>query len=179
MPSRRYTAVLVTILFSALIIFGMAEAAIITYEATDLTDVNIGEDLWQYRYTVSEQTFSQEHGLSIYFDLGQYAQLEAIQPGAYPDWDLMTFQPDPNTLPSDGVFDALALVDSASLIDPFVVNFVWLGNDDPGAQAFEIYGLNWEILETGHTSPVPLPSTLALCLFGFCVLGWRRRMSVQ
>lgn len=178
MHSSRHTIVLIAVLFCALITIDMVEAAIITYEATDLTDVNIGEDLWQYRYSVSEHSFSQEHGLTIHFDIEQYAQLEAIQPDAYPDWDLMTFQPDPNAAPSAGLFDALALVDNASLADPFIVNFVWLGSGDPGAQLIEIYGLNFEVMESGDTAAVPLPSSMLLLLSG-CLgfLGWRRRIT--
>jgi len=55
---------------------GLANAATISYTATDLTDVNIGEDLWQYSYTVSDHTFTADTGFTIYFDLGLFDHLD-------------------------------------------------------------------------------------------------------
>jgi hypothetical protein len=151
----------------------MTQAATITFLATDLEDVNVGEDLWQYSYIVSEHDFLQGYGFAIYFDPDIYANLQDPIPAVNDDWDVMSFQPDPN-IPSDGWYDGLALVDHASLEDPFSINFVWLGDGNPGAQIFEIFDPNWEINETGTTSPVPVPSAVVLLMTGlFAVVGWR------
>jgi hypothetical protein len=89
----------------------------------------------------------------------------------------MSFQPDPN-VPSDGWYDALALVDHASLEDPFSINFIWLGNGTPGAQDFDISDPNWDVIDSGTTSVVPLPSTALLLVSGLlAVVG--RRLSIK
>ena len=117
-------------------------ATTITYTATDLNDIlGPGGDFWEYRYTVSGQSFAPDMGFSIVFTLGRYSDLEA--PPVNGDWDVVAFQPDPS-LPDDGFYDALALVNNATLTDPFVARFVWLGGSlmVPGAQAFLVYTLD-------------------------------------
>lgn len=135
--------------------------------------MNVGEDLWQYSYRVSEHDFLKDDSFAIYFDHDTYANLQDPVPAVNDDWDAMSFQPDPNITP-DGWYDGLALVDHASLADPFSINFVWLGDGNPGAQIFEIYNPDWEVVETGMTSPVPVPSSVVLLMTGlFTVVGWR------
>lgn len=163
---RKYLSVLAV----GLLAFGLpslANATAINYIATDLPDVNQGQDLWQYSYWVSDHTFTADTGFTVYFDLGLYDLLDPnpIAPNA--DWNVMTWNPDPS-LPDDGAYDALALVDNASLANPFTVSFVWLGGGiGPGSQSFEVYGYdpstgNINILETGNAAPVPEPATILL-----------------
>jgi PEP-CTERM motif len=136
-----------------------------------------------YEYFVSDATFQADQGFIVYFDLGSYSDLSVSpkSPGE-PDWDPLVIQPDP-TLPSDGFFDALALVKGASLANPFIVTFTWLGGADtaPGVQRFEVYELPDAIdppLETGLTRPVrsvPEPSTLLLSGLGLALASRFRR----
>ena len=154
---RSCLAVLVT----ALLIFGSrpaAQAITITYTATDLADVVVGEDLWQSSYTLSGFVFQANQGFTIYSAYNLYKNLSAAS--VHPDWDLLVIQPDTG-IPADGFYDNLALVNGASLSAPFILDFVWLGLGTPGAQAFQIYDLTggFQILNSGTTQSAAVPES--------------------
>ncbi len=144
---------------------GSASAAKMTYDVIDLSDNTVGEDLWQYSYSVSDYVFDAGYGFSIFFDDSLYSKLDNSSAAVNFDWDILTFQPD-NTLPDAGVYDALALSNGASLTMPFTVDFVWIGNGVPGVQPFDVYDESFDIVISGFTSPVPEPASLFLLLMG-------------
>jgi hypothetical protein len=158
-----------------------AAAAIISFQATDLADVG-AEDRWMYEYLVTDFDFFANQGFSIYFDFASFANLESPAAPVGPDWDILTFQPDPGLF-ADGLYDALAFVDGASLGLPFTVAFDWLGGPGtaPGVQAFTINQFDASgdisILETGRTTTagVPEPATFVLMGLGAALMARRLR----
>jgi hypothetical protein len=176
------------LIIGTLVVFGFAPPAlagsiIARFDAVDLPDLTPAEDLWQYTYAISGRTFEVDQGFSIYFDPARYG-LILDPPGVNADWDVIAVQPDP-ALPADGFYDALALASGASLDDPFVVAFVWLGGAGavPGSQPltvnqFDPFG-ELSFLEFGRTvratSSVPSPPLLMLICIGLVSLSGRLR----
>src|SRR5712691_2065392 len=94
---------------------GIVEAITIQFTATDLNDVPVpAGDLWQYRYVVSGFAFPMYYDFQVLFSPDLYSDLENPPPFVNADWDVLTLQPDPS-LHADGLYDAFALVDNASL----------------------------------------------------------------
>jgi hypothetical protein len=138
-----------------------------------------------YAYMVTDVDFEADRGFSVYFIPGLYSDLQDPPPAASADWDILTQQPD-LALPADGIYDALALVNGASLGQPFALTFRWLGapGTAPGSQAFTINQFdpvgNISFIESGQTaqrgdvSSVPEPSTILLV--GSSIALARRRL---
>ena len=175
---KRLAFTITTAIILTLLLFpaGKAHAITILYEATDLTDVTPGQDLWKYAYTVSDYSFDMDYDFTIWFDYTLYSALEDPPPFVNADWDPIVWQPD-TSIPDDGAYDALSLVDAASLADPFTVSFVWLGSGTPGSQPFDVYDPSFNTIESGQTSPVPEPASVLLvgsALAGLAVLRKRK-----
>ena len=148
---------------------GTAQATSISFTATDVADTVVGQDTWQYEYTVTDNTFNADEGFTIWFDYGLYDNITPEINSA--DWDVISWNPDLIFGTSDdGAYDALALADGASLADTFTVSCTWLGGSDgPGTQYFDIYDSSYNVIESGMTAqnaPVPEPSTMLLMSTG-------------
>jgi len=157
----------------------VAGAITIGFEAIDLDDgLGPGGDYWEYQYAVSDHVFAENTGFAIAFDPDLYSDLQDPPPFVNADWDILVLQPDPG-IPDDGVYDALALVDEASLADMFTLRFVWLGVGSPGSQAFSVneydeQGFFVQTLASGTTTPIPEPVTGSLLAFGLALLAASR-----
>lgn len=139
-------------------------------QAIDLPDVVPGSYLRSYRYFVSERSSTADQGFTVFFDFNRFASLKSPPPAVNPDWNASVLQPD-HMLPADGIYDTRALVNGASLQDPCVVNFVFLGPGVPGSQPstvnkFDANGALVEIEEVGETTTIPEPGTLVPLITG-------------
>lgn len=150
----------------------------IYYQTSDLPDVNPGEDLWQYRYSVDGPSFLTDQGFDIFFrfeDAFFNGSLDSAPTPPNPDWDMFTIQPEPALpLPHDGFLEAYALQDNPDLSNWFIINFIWSGTGTPGAQPFDIIDSDFSILESGMTTLVPIPAAWLLMLSGLYFLKRRR-----
>lgn len=141
-------------------------AATITYDVTSITG-----NTWEYNYTVNNNTlgFNIEE-FTVYFDFGVYENLSLITAPA--TWDPLLVEPD-NFFSNDGSYDALALnagIAPGYSLGIFSVRFDYLGAGTPGSQYFEIVNSStFDVLDSGRTSPVPIPA--AVWLFGSGLLG--------
>lgn len=180
-----------TLAMTLLAIAAPAGAGPVLFESSQLLD-----DRWQYAYTIDNDTGSAIEGLTVYFDIDRYLNLEITgnaNEGTIDAWDGFSAQPDPQ-LPDDGFADWLALglpLDNGKVLGGFTVAFNWLGAGLPGNQFFELYRLepgNFDfdevvVIEGGFTTPlhaspppaaVPIPGSLALLLAGMGALTLRR-----
>ncbi len=175
-----------------------ANASPIFYSATDLTDTTAGVDLWQYDYSIGNNTGFDLSAFTIYFDFDLYDfQLTETFPGsgdfevgsseyAPPaSWDAFV-APDVDILGvlEPGFFDVSSLTggiaSGSGLIDGFSVTFAYTGFGTPGSQFFEYFGVdaNGESIVgssftqlMGSVQPIPVPGTLALVLVGLVALN--------
>lgn len=131
-----------------------SRAATITYTATNLADTTPGEDLWAFSYILDGFTFALNQGFTIFFDDNLFTKLQTPPPPVNAAWDVLTVQPD-LALGSNGFYDGLALSPSPSLVNPFRVNFVWLGVGTPGSQSFTIYNPDFSTVIEGQTVEEP------------------------
>ena len=151
-------------------------AATFRFEIVDLADATPGQDLWEYRYTVSDLALTAGQGFTIFFDFNLYTLLQNPPPLVNADWDPITVQPD-LALHSNGFYDAQARRNAPSLADPFKVRFVWLGSagTTPGGQPFTVYDTDFTPIAQGQT--VPEPAASALLLAAASLLAQRRTRS--
>ena len=162
------------IVFLMLLTSSTVHATGISFSTTDLPDVVVGENLYRYNYSISEFSHPAGFGFSVLFSPTLYTLLQSPPPSVGPDWDIISLQPDTG-LPDDGLYDALALVESPSPLSGFSVEFVWLGSGTPGSQPFVLYDQSFSIIETGQTTAIPEPSVATLLALSLVALAFRTR----
>ncbi len=110
----------------------------------------------------------------MYFDPLNYSALQAVPAVVNDDWDVLVVQPDAS-VPFPGLYDALALVDVPSTVDPFRVEFTWSGLGRPGSQAYDTHDAAFTVVQSGVTQAVPAPSSVMLLLQALAALALARR----
>ena len=169
---RRYITEIFTSVLIAIFMVGISSTALATNIIYDAADQGFG--VWEYSYWVSDNTFNEDYGFTVYFDDGLYDNITPTSDSG--DWDETSWNPSGGLA---GAYDALASTDGASLAAPFTVSFDWLGTGTPWdyTQDFEVYFLSpFQILETGTTAPIPEPATILLVGSGlFGLAGLRKR----
>jgi len=175
-------------------------ASPIFYAATDLTDINAGEDLWRYDYKVANETGIDIDFFAIYFDINDYDFNlvstpfgDEIDPADYATplgWTGIGL-PDDEFFGDDGQFvffqdsGLFGQTTAADAIEGFSMIFIWRGVGDPGSQFFEFFddpfafdpaGSSFTQLMQGPPSEVSEPATGLLFGLGLVALaGCRQR----
>lgn len=165
----------VLVLGAALLGSTGAAAAGIQYTLIDLPDQPQGPDLMEIVYQF-DGTFTAGSGFNLIFSPAIYADLQLLTP-LDSNWFPSITQPD-GSLPLDGIISYLALDHSASAVRSFAVTFSKIGTATPGAQSYELYDEQFNIVDSGQTVPaaaVPEPATSAMLAAGLGLLGWRSR----
>ena len=147
----------------------------IEYSATDLPDVNPGENLYRYDYTLDGYPYAAGSGFSISFPYYQYASMRLDPPDVGVDWQIQLVQPE---FLKSGLYGAIALVANPTPLDGFSIEFAWIGDGAPGSQSFLITsppaGSFSGYLGMGQTTPVPEPTTAGMLALGLLGLALRR-----
>lgn len=126
---------IMTVLFCWLLSIPPALATMIS-----ATTTNISGNIWESRYTITNDTASAIKWFTIYFKFDLYenlAYVPSVEVGA--EWDVFAAQP---FLTSDGFVDAFSFGDGIAVgqsLTNFVVRYTFLGRDLPGMQSFEVY----------------------------------------
>lgn len=168
---------LLTAALMSLSIVGSGHATRMLYTVESIS----GSD-WRYLYTIDNNTLLQTiDEFTLYFDRTRYANL-AVQ-SSPSNWDSLVVQPD-NTIPADGYFDSLSLLEGiapGASLSGFSVMFTYLGSDTPGPQPFDIVDASFNVVDSGVSTPVPEPipepTTAWLIVGGLLMLLGRETMS--
>lgn len=119
----------------------------------------ISDDIWEYHYTIENDTALTIEQFALYFPSDTYQDL--IDISTLPDWDILLFQPGALFPEDDGIFDALAWVQGIApgeILSGFAVRFTFIGSGGFGAQLFEVYDpISFETLDSGQTPAISAP----------------------
>jgi hypothetical protein len=170
-----FARALLTVFLAAAFLIQVRAQGYIQFQAIDLADTTVGQDLWRFQYSLGGFDFQAGQGFSIFFDPQLYTDLQNPQPDPSPIWSAIVVQPDV-ILQQPGYFDSQALVNSPSLAGIFQVDCVWLGQGIPGPQLFSIYDVNFSTISGGSTvTAVPEPRALMFLSLGILFLWVARR----
>lgn len=171
----------------ALVCSGLAQAApiLMSREAVLLDFAPGGGQIYRYSYTLSGATLLRNQEIDIRFEPANYRSLANAVAG--PGFDVLLLQPD-NPPGSPGDLSILALIDNPSLLSPFRVDAIYIGQGTPGPQPFSINQLDEDgritsVIASGFAqAPVPEPAGwmlgwlgLASLVFGKALRRLRRR----
>jgi hypothetical protein len=147
----------------------------------------LGGDHYRYTYTVTNDG-SLGAGVAlelfdILFPPDRYdeSSLTIVTPPALQTaWSELILASAPGV---PAAYDVAALsggLPDGARVTGFAVAFQWLGTGSPGAQAFEVFDAQFNLLESGTTLPapptaIPEPGALALVGTGLVRLLWKRR----
>jgi hypothetical protein len=161
------------------LLVGMAaklSAVVIEFKVIDL-----GQNLFQYRYSVSGIAFKADQELDIRFNPALFGTLSNGVAGN--NFNLLLLEPN-NPPGAFGDYRALALANNPSAAGSFSVDFTFLGTGAPGSQAFLINeytasGLFISTIDSGVTTPLeqvgtPEPPTVALACVALLLSGMLR-----
>ena len=166
----------------ATLVSGPAQALTVTYTATDLPDVVVGQDRWSIDYLLSS-SFSAFAGINLLYPYAQYGDLAVTAAPNPTIWSADITQPDASGF-GDGLIALSPFVDALASDLPFSVEFTWLGTGSPGSQDFEVFDSGFSNVGNGQTVPpgnsVPEPGTMlmvASALFLLSLNGLGRQKS--
>ena len=162
---RAWCAVLALVIWS-----GPSWAIQVRYKATDVVDATLGVDRWQLEYFF-HGSLEQFQGLTILFPADRFAGLTLVHA---PDPRAFSSYFSPPGFGADGLLTLTAERQIVGETVPFGLAFESLGSAPPGAQPFEIFDADFNIVNTGITRPVPEPGSMALLAMGVAGMAWRR-----
>jgi hypothetical protein len=171
-----FVHVVARVLAGGLLAFaGTAFAVQIGYNATDLPDTTVGQDLWQMDYQLSG-SFAPLEGVEIEFAPDTFALISLV-PGPYSDvFDSLVVQPLP-AIAAPGLLQLTALravVEEGFSFQALVVRV----GAAPGAQTYKVFDTDFNPIapEVRVTvAGIPEPATAWLMLGALCLLPWLRR----
>ena len=159
---------------------GAKAAPLIMSREAVLLDFTPGSGyLYRYSYTLTGAVLQANQEIDIRFDPVNYTRLSNAVAG--PGFDVLLLQPfNPPGLPGD--FSILVLIDNPSLLAPFRVDALYVGQGPPGPQEFYINQLDSEgritgVLASGLAQEqVPEPAAWTLGVLGMASFGTLRAL---
>lgn len=156
------------ILAALLLVFCLnCQALIVGYEV-----IADGEDLWEYKYTITNDEAFDIESISITFDSNVCYNLNnTSSPDISGGWDEQFL----NYIPGSVIYDVYALegnkIGVGESVSGFSVSFNYSGSGLPGIQFFEVYDPDdfGEPIVTGWTIPIPEPATVLFAALGFAI----------
>ncbi len=145
------------------------------------SNTNISGNVWESRYTITNNLSTAITWFTIYFKSDQYTNLLYIPTSEFgSDWDIFAVNP---FFTDDGFVDAFSVgtgIAVGNTMTNFVVRYNYLGNNQPSLQKFEVYDPTAADpfaapIGFGDIQRTAVPEPSALLLFGFGLIVAARR----